>query len=223
MNAALDPRTLAPAGAAAVLSIGDLDERLTREAADATPVFGSRKAAQIYSDAMEAALIAEAIGTALAAPSGPIDDEWWIAKLKGGLGVEGGALGVTAGLTYLLKEGVGRARPDGSADDSFPSGHAANSSAAAVLSSSNLAAQRLDPRVHTIVEVTNTVAAASVAWARVEAGEHFAADVFAGAALGNFVGMFVHDAFLGLSKEDAGYWRIVPVRGGAMLIIGWTF
>ncbi len=222
MNAALDPRTLIPGAAAGVLSIGDLDERLSRAAVDSTPVFGSQSTAQTYSDAMEAALVAEAIVTALATPSGNVDDEWWLAKLKG-LSVEGGALGAVAGFTELLQHGVGRTRPDGSDAESFPSGHAANSSAAAVLSSRNLAAHRPDPRVQTFIEVANTVAAASVAWARVEADKHFATDVFVGAALGNFLGILIHDAFLGLSEEDSAYWRILPVRGGALLMLGWKF
>jgi hypothetical protein len=37
----------------------------------------------------------------------------------------------------------------------------------------------------------------ATAWARIEAGAHYPTDVLAGAALGNFVSLFVHDAFLG--------------------------
>ena len=38
--------------------------------------------------------------------------------------------------------------------------------------------------------------AAGTAWARVEGGVHYPSDVLFGAALGNFVAVFVHDAFL---------------------------
>ena len=38
--------------------------------------------------------------------------------------------------------------------------------------------------------------AAGTAWARVEGCKHYPSDVLFGAALGNFVAIFVHDAFL---------------------------
>lgn len=221
-KAALDARTLVPAAASAVLAIGDLDERLSDAAVDKTPIFGSGSSARDYSDAMQAALITGAIVTGLAAPSGDFDGEWWIAKLKG-TSTEGSAIGATAGVTELLKHGVGRTRPDRSDDKSFPSGHASSSFAAAAQSSSNLATLRFDPRVQSVLEGVNTAAATSVAWARVEGNKHFPTDVFAGAALGNFLGLFIHDAFLGVPDEDSSYWRIIPVSGGAMLLMGWKF
>jgi membrane-associated phospholipid phosphatase len=222
LNAALDARTLVPAAAAGVLAIGDLDDKLGDAAQRSTPIFGSRSTALSYSDAMRAALIAETIVTGLTAPSGSVDGDWSWAKLKG-LSVEGAALGITAGATQLLQEGVGRTRPDGSNDRSFPSGHASTSFAAAALASNNLAAHRFAPWVQRTLEVANTAAASSVAWARVEGNKHFPTDAFFGAALGNFLGMFIHDAFLGVPEKDASYWSIVPTPGGAMLEIGWQY
>ena len=140
LNAALDARTLVPAAAAGVLAIGDLDDKLADAAQRRTPIFGSRSTALSFSDAMRAALIAEMVVTGITAPSGSVDEDWWWAKLKG-LSVEASALGVTAGATELLQDGVGRRRPDGSSDG-FPSGHASSSFAAAALSSNNLAAHR---------------------------------------------------------------------------------
>jgi hypothetical protein len=55
----------------------------------------------------------------------------------------------------------------------------------------------------------------------VENRKHFSSDVFAGAALGSFLGLFIHDAFLRTPKEDSSYWRVFPVPGGAMLELGW--
>ncbi len=40
------------------------------------------------------------------------------------------------------------------------------------------------------------VIAAGTAWALVEGGKHYPSDALFGAALGNFVSVFVHDAFL---------------------------
>jgi membrane-associated phospholipid phosphatase len=219
-TAALDARTLVPAAAAGVLSIGHLDRELSDAAADRTPVFGSRSSALTYSDVMRGALLGEAIITGFTTPSGDLDREWWMAKLKGLL-VEGGAIGATEGVTQILQRGTGRTRPDGSDDRSFPSGHASSSFAAAAQASSNLATLGLDPGLRTILEVTNTAAATSVAWARVEGRKHFPTDVLVGASLGNFLGLFVHKAFLGTPKEDSSYWRIFPIPGGAMLELGW--
>jgi hypothetical protein len=41
----------------------------------------------------------------------------------------------------------------------------------------------------------------SVAWARVELGAHYPTDVLAGAVLGNFVSLLLHDAFLGMGDR----------------------
>ena len=222
-RAALDARTLAPAVAAGVLAFGDLDERLSDVASRKTPIFGSQATAQTYSDVMVNVLTFEALATAFATPSGALDTTWLSAKLKGALLVEGGAIATTEGVVQLLKSVSNRPRPDGSDDYSFPSGHAARSFAAAALASSNLDVLRLDPWVRTAAEIAHTTAAVSVAWARVEGNKHFPTDVFAGAAIGNFIGMFIHGAFLGLRDEETSYWRILPLSGGAMLVVGWRY
>jgi hypothetical protein len=53
-----------------------------------------------------------------------------------------------------------------------------------------------------------------VAWARIEAGEHFPSDVLAGAAIGNFVTAFIHDFLLGQPEDiDLG----VEVQQGTVM------
>jgi hypothetical protein len=59
----------------------------------------------------------------LAAPSGEVDGDWFVAKAQG-TAVGLGAFAATSGVTSGLKSVVSRERPDGSGDDSFPSGHA---------------------------------------------------------------------------------------------------
>jgi hypothetical protein len=46
------------------------------------------------------------------------------------------------------------------------------------------------------LKTTFTTLAGATAWSRVEGGKHYPSDVLVGAALGNFVAIFVHDAFL---------------------------
>jgi len=80
--------------------------------------------------------------TALAAPSGPETGSWLVDKLKGG-GVEIGAVAASGGLTSLLKQAVGRERPDGSNNNSFPSGHSTGAFSCAALGGQNVKALSL--------------------------------------------------------------------------------
>ena len=58
---------------------------------------------------------------------------------------------------------------------------------------------------------------AGTAWARVEAGEHYPSDVLVGVALGNFMGAFFTEAFLGLEPGTRVAFTAEPARGGAVL------
>jgi len=55
--------------------------------------------------------------------------------------------------------------------------------------------------------------AAGTAWARVEAGAHCPSDVLAGVALGNFMGAFFTQAFLGLEPGERLASSAEPTRG----------
>ena len=65
--------------------------------------------------------------------------------------------------------------------------------------------------------------AAGTAWARVEAKKHFPSDVLAGAALGNFIASFVHDAFLGLADDRKIALWVAPSRRGLRIGMGFDF
>ena len=220
-RAALDARTLVPTAAAGVFAIGKFDENVSDWAAKKTPIFGSQSTARTYSDVMSYALLAESFLTILPTPSGDLDCCWLAAKAKGFL-VEGLATGASAGVVEGLQATTHRERPDGSDDKSFPSAHSARSFTAAALAGSNLQSAPIDPWMRTAADVANTTAALSVAWARVEGHKHFPTDVLAGAAIGNFIGLFVQGAFLGV-REERAYWRILPLGGGAMLVLGWQY
>jgi membrane-associated phospholipid phosphatase len=65
--------------------------------------------------------------------------------------------------------------------------------------------------------------AAGTAWARVEAQKHFPSDILAGAALGNFVASFVHDAFLGLPDDRRLALAVTPSRGRVVIAVAFDF
>lgn len=96
------------------------------------------------------------------------------------------SFGATVGATWLLKNTVHKERPDGSNDQSFPSGH----SAAAFQAASFV------HRRYGIPAWPGYVLATYTAWSRVEANKHDTADVLAGAALG------IGSTFLFVERRD---------------------
>src|SRR5262245_15116026 len=186
-DAAKDPFTWVPAVGAAALQIGDVDDDIADWANDHTPVFGSRGTASDASDWLQAASVAVYVGTGLGAPAP--NGDWLLTKAKG-FAVGATALAATAGTTFGLKEAVGRERPLGQDNDSFPSEHASLTAASARLTYETLQYYDLPQEARIAADVGLAGLALTTGWARVEAGEHHPADVLAGAALGNFLAVF---------------------------------
>jgi hypothetical protein len=223
LRAALEPATLIPAAGAIVFIIDDFDEKVSDWAMDENPVFGSRTIAGDASDILLGSLGGSTLITIGATPGGDKGWEWVRSKAKG-LAVEGVALGVAGGAMEALKCSVHRTRPDREDDQSFPSGHATIGFSLASLTSRNLDSISLPAGLRTGLKGLTYSAAATLAWARVEAGRHFPSDVLAGAAISHFLTAFVHDAFLGLPEDrDLFCLEIMPVEKGAFLSFGWSF
>lgn len=118
-------------------------------------------------------------GTALIALDG------WVEHDDGKLGLAkdlGLALAATTATVAVLKAGTDRERPDGSNSNSFPSGHSANSFAAATV---------LDRRYGGVVSWVAYGLAGFVAASRVIGNHHWFSDVVAGAVIGRFCGRLV--------------------------------
>lgn len=98
----------------------------------------------------------------------------------------GGSIVVGFGITYGLKQVIHEQRPDGSGDDSFPSGHTAFSFAAAA---------SMQRRYGWEVGVPATLVATLVGFARVKADKHHWYDVVAGAAIGEASGVLLTRPF----------------------------
>jgi len=215
-GAALDPWTWGPLAGAGVIAIGGWDEDISDWAREETPVFGSQQDASDMSDDLHDLERQGWLVTVLATPSGSEAWPWAVDKAKG-FAVEWSATFATSALTSELKSLTDRTRPDGSNERSFPSSHASDAFAYFALARRNLDAIDVSPLVRGSAKVGLGVVASGTAWARVEAGVHYPTDVLVGAALGNFVACFVHDAFLGLPEDvqvtasvepDVGEWAI---------------
>lgn len=220
-KAFLNPKTLLPLAGAAVFAIDDLDQQTSNWAVKHNPIFGSVEDAKDCSDNLNDILEAEVIVTAILTPGSKDANRWGKSKLRGGL-VEWAAIGATSGVTNILKDVTNRERPDKSNDKSFPSGHASMAFSAATLSNRNLKYIDMNDNLRTGLQVTNTVMASSVAWARVEGNRHFPSDVLFSAAVGHFLTAFIHDAFLNLPEDELEL-GVFPSEDGAILTVSFSF
>jgi hypothetical protein len=216
-NALRDPRTWAPAAGAGLILVADWDEGISDWAVLNTPVFGSPVQARDTSDYLEGACYLSMVSTAIAAPRG---ERPWDSKL-GRLAVDHMGLLATQVSTGLIKEVSGRERPNGSNDQSFPSGHSSRSFSNVALAWRNLDAIPMSGGARTGLKAGFEALAAGTAWARVEAGAHYLSDVLVGAALGNFVALLVHDAFLPPAVGRRPEVEVSLLPDGAMVTLRW--
>jgi membrane-associated phospholipid phosphatase len=89
---------------------------------------------------------------------------------------------VNAGYTTLLKAAIGRTRPNGANDSSFPSGHTSNSFALAAVAERHYGWK---------LGVPAYLVAGIVGASRIDQDKHYLSDVLAGATLGYIVGRTV--------------------------------
>ena len=184
------------------MQIDDLDRRTSDWAREHTPVFGSQHNAEKWSDDLRTASVVAHYATIVATPSGDDFGEWLANKAKGTL-VDVAAVAATTAITGSLKKAVGRTRPNGEDDESFPSGHTASSAVHTRLASRNLRSIDMPDGARTTLDVGLYALTIGTSWSRIEAGWHFPADTMFSMALGNFMASFVNDAFLGLDSSSS--------------------
>ena len=193
MRALKSRGTWVPLLGTAVVSIDDWDRHISEWAVENTPVFGSTDHAQEASDNLKTATTLAMVGTGLAIPDGSGAWEIWPERIV----LEVLTVQLSNGLTSTLKHLTDRERPDGTGNDSFPSGHSSQAFVRTELACLNVDDLRgLSEGWRIALKTSFRALAWGTAWARVEGGKHYPSDVLFGAALGNFVAIFVHDAFL---------------------------
>jgi membrane-associated phospholipid phosphatase len=223
LHAAIHPATWLPALGAAIFAIDDFDRKVSDWAGEEKPVFGSQSSARDASNILLGAMGGITAATIVATPSGKEAKPWLESKGKGLL-IEGCAIGSALGMTATLKAAAGRTRPDQSDQRSFPSGHATAGFSLAALTSGNLDSIALPRGVRTGLKAASYAMGVTVGWARVESLSHFPSDVLAGAAIGHFLTVFIHDAFLGSSDETQSLQlEVLPSTGGGIVFAHLAF
>jgi membrane-associated phospholipid phosphatase len=215
VDAAHDPWVWAPLIGAAAFQIDDWDRRTADWAREQTPVFGSQRSAEDWSDALRNASVLAHYATIAATPSGPDSEAWLVNKVKGTL-VSVAAVSSTVFVTRSLKTNIDRDRPNGLTDESFPSGHTSASAVHTRLASRNLRSIALEEDTRWWLDSGLTVLTIGTSWSRIEAGWHYPSDTLVGMALGNFLASFFYDAFMGLDEERSQIAATV-MPNGAML------
>lgn len=219
-EAATDRYTWMPLVGAAALQIGDADEEISEWARREQPLFGSTATARDASDWARLATLGGYVGLGLGAPAS--NGQWWADK-RAGFAVGATTLLATNGITSGLKTVVGRTRPNGRNDESFPSGHASSAAASARLASDALNSYRLTPGQRFAANAGLFSLVTATGWARVEAGEHRPSEVLVGAALGNFVAVFSTHALLHPLIGTDAHLQFETLPGGAALVFSKNF
>jgi hypothetical protein len=216
LDAAKSPRVWLPLVGAAAFQVHDWDRRVSNYAREHTPIFGSQRAAQEWSDRLRTASSVAYFATVLATP-GPDEPEPWIRDKARGLAVGLGAIAVTGLATTGLKKASGRARPNGQGNESFPSGHTSHSAVLTGLARDNLEYLEIGDGTRRALDIGLDALTIGTGWARVEAGAHFPADVLVGMALGNFVSKLFDRAFLESGSASALTLNLQPLPRGVEL------
>lgn len=138
----------------------------------------------------------------LATPGGADPGDWIMNKAKGTL-VSVAAVSTTVLATNSLKRAIDRERPNGLAGESFPSGHTSSSAVHTRLASRNLQSIEMSDGTRRALDAGLVALTLGTSWARIEAGWHYPSDTLVSLALGNFIGAFLNDAFLGLENADS--------------------
>ncbi|MET0659420.1 MAG: phosphatase PAP2 family protein [Steroidobacteraceae bacterium] len=219
-DAVTDPWAWAPLAGAAVLQIDHWDRRSSDWARDHTPIFGSQRNAEDWSDNLRTGSLALPLITLLATPTGDRPNDWLVDKAKAAA-VETAAVVATDLSTAALKHAADRERPNEHDRKSFPSGHASTAAVAGRLASVNLDTIDMDANLKRAANAGIDAVLLGTGWARVESGWHYPSDALVGMALGHFFASFFTRSLL--QSQDAQPIAVALTGDGAMLRWQLTF
>lgn len=196
-NAVQHPGVWGPAALAAALQINDLDEQISDELSENTPLFGSNDGADDWSDIFRDATAVSYVTAGAYIP----EDSLTKTLLIGTQVLSAETVSYAGG---ELKDSIDRERPDGSDSGSMPSRHTLVASYQANLASANIARLDISTRTKRRLDFSVNTLAVMTGYARVEARKHYPSDVLIGWGLGNLFGYAAEGTVImpSASKED---------------------
>lgn len=216
-EAIADPQVWGSLLGAVVLQVAVMDQELSEQLREHTPLFGSSDRANERSDDFRSLTSAAYISTALLVPGSQESGPWLSSKARL-LGSEWLAVESTSVVTTGLKDSTKRQRPNGRDDESLPSGHASGATIRAQMANLNVGYLPIPATTRRNLKLTFDGFAVLTAWARVEAGLHYPSDVLAGWALGHFMAHFANDFIIPDQQQIQLYPQVVS-DGFAMQLV----
>jgi len=199
-NAITAPETWLPLSGALLIYATDTDYQISKWASTYNPVFGSINNADKFSDYSLYFSRMAYYSSVLLTPGGNNIDVWMISKIKGAaIGFASTQLNEHS-VKYMKHEGE-RLRPDRTDYLSFPSGHTSKVAVHNMLTLRNLENSNFCVCAKNGLHIGISSLTFATAWSRIEANRHYPTDVLIGAAIGNFLGSFIHDAFIGIEHS----------------------
>ena len=207
-HSAVEESVWVPAALGAVFLSTEADESVSNWAMDEAPIFGSQTRAENATDIMRSTLLVGAMLSTYEASKIEGPSRWAINL---------GGMATASSVTLGLKSAVGRERPNGANDRSFPSAHSTSafSSASVIWHDLDVIpyfSAKTDLKLG--IRVASQTLAGLTAWGRVEAGRHFPSDVLFGAAIGNYFTAVFREAFRLSEEGDGASVRVMFVGDG---------
>jgi len=188
-RAIIDPYTIGALALATGIYLADKDYQISNWATTHYPVFGSEHNAQTTTDLLQYSSLAIFGLTSLIKNNS--DGNSAISFPIVNVSHDISAIFLTVFTTEILKNNVGRLRPNHGDTRSFPSGHTSFATINANLSSYQLNDIEMKSSTRILCNVALAAMVTATAWGRIEGKKHYPTDVLAGAALGNFFGNFI--------------------------------
>jgi len=187
-NAAVDPMTWAPMATGLTLDLSGYDDDITNHIMKDDP--------NDYTFSEEDADHLRSISTAITYTTAVFVPDKDITTKAKRIAVEASAMAIGRGYVTLTNAKIDKTSPGGDNEDAFGSNHAVTPFAAAALTRRNVHQMNIPLWAKYSICGINYLTASASAYQRIESQLHSFSDQMYSAALGNFIALFVHDAFM---------------------------
>ena len=187
-NAAVDPMTWAPVATGLTLDLTGYDDDITKHIMKDDP--------DDYTFSEEDADHFRSISTAITYTTAVFVSDKDMTKKVKRIAVEASALAIGRGYVTFTNIHIDKTSPGGGNEDAFGSNHAVTPFAAAALTRRNVHQMNIPLWAKYSICGINYLTATASTYQRIESQLHSFSDQMYSAAVGNFIALFIHDAFM---------------------------